>query len=450
MEGATRYARSGDLSIAYQTVGEGPDIVFVPGFMSHVELNWEYAFYRIPLERIAAYARLTVLDKRGTGLSDRPSGLGTFEERMDDVRAVMDDAGIERATLIGISEGAAMCALMAATHPDRVTRLVLLAGACPGVFALAEDERASFLDFVERGWNTGEVIDFFVQHAPDRAAVLPGLARFERYACTPAVAREIMRRTFDSDVRAVLPAVSVPTLVVHNDGDPVVRADHGRYYADHIPGARLELLRGDFHATWRTAEYDPQTALIQAFVTGEPPRATERMDRVLSTVLFTDIAGSTVLAGDLGDAQWREVLDRHDAAAAQEVGSHGGVLVKSTGDGILARFDGPSRAVACAHALRRRAEDLGLQTRAGAHTGEIELRGDDVGGIAVHIASRVSGVAGPGEVLVSRTVKDLSVGSGIRFEDRGEHELKGVSDAWQLYATVVQEATWGRTAAWTS
>jgi pimeloyl-ACP methyl ester carboxylesterase len=437
VEGTTRYARSGELSIAYQTVGEGPDVVFVPGFMSHVELNWEYPFVAVWLERVTTYARLTILDKRGTGLSDRPSGLGTFEERMDDVRAVMDAAGIERATLVGVSEGGAMSALMAATHPDRVDSLVLLAAACPGVFSFSDEERTAILDNVERGWNTGLVIDGFVQDAPDQAGVLPGLARFERYCCTPSIAREIMRRTLESDIRSILPSVTVPTLVVQQVDDPIVPSEHARYYAGEIPGARLELLPGDFHASWRTARYEKTMSLTQEFVTGDAPSAPARIERVLSTVLFTDIADSTVMASDLGDARWRELLDGHDVAAAQEVAGHGGVLVKSTGDGILARFDGPSRAVACAHALRRRADGLGLRTRAGAHTGEIELRGDDIGGIAVHIASRVAGLAGAGEVLVSRTVKDLSVGADITFEDRGEHPLKGVPDPWQVYATAV-------------
>jgi class 3 adenylate cyclase len=434
----TRYARRGDLSIAYQVVGDGPiDLVFVPGFMSHVELNWEYAFYGEILERFCEYARLIVLDKRGTGLSDRPSGLGTFEERMDDVRAVMDDAGVQTAALVGVSEGGAMCALMAATYPERVSALVLLAAACPGLFTFDEAARENLLGFIEARWNTGRVLDLFIQNPPDRELALRELARFERYCCTPSVAREIMRRSIESDIRDIVPSVSVPTLVVHAKGDPLVPFTHGQYYADHIPGATFVPLDQDVHGSWRPADYVPSLAAIREYLTGEAPRPTVAVDRILSTVLFTDIADSTVLASELGDARWRELLDGHDAAAQDEVASHGGVLVKSTGDGILARFDGPSRAVACAHSLRRRTDLLGLRTRAGAHTGEIELRGDDVGGIAVHIASRVAGLADAGEVLVSRTVKDLSVGSGVTFEDRGEHELKGVPEAWQIYATAV-------------
>jgi pimeloyl-ACP methyl ester carboxylesterase len=432
----TRFAQSGGLSIAYQVVGDGPiDLVFVPGFMSHVELNWEYPFYSSVLEPFTQFARLIVLDKRGTGLSDRSLGLGTLEERMDDVRAVMDAVGSEQAALVGVSEGGALSTLMAATYPERVSALVLTAAACPGLF----DPKIvpGLLDFIEAKWSTGRVLDLFIQHPPDRAASLQSLARFERYCCTPTVAREIMRRNLESDIRGVVPSVTVPTLVTHAQGDPLVPFSHGQYYAEHIPGARLVELEGDFHGSWRANDNVPAVNAIRQFLTGETDRAGGPVDRVLSTVLFTDIADSTVLASELGDARWREVLDGHDAAARHEVAGHGGILVKSTGDGILARFDGPSRAVACAHALRRRAGQLGLATRAGAHTGEIELRGDDVSGIAVHIASRVSALAGAGEVLVSRTVKDLSVGSGVAFEDRGEHALKGVTDPWQLYATSV-------------
>lgn len=432
----TRFAQSGGLSIAYQVVGDGPiDLVFVPGFMSHVELNWEYPFYSSVLEPFTEFARLIVLDKRGTGLSDRSLGLGTLEERMDDVRAVMDAVGSEKAALVGVSEGGALSTLMAATYPDRVSALVLTAAACPGLFD--PESLPGLLDFIEANWSTGRVLESFVQHAPDRVASLQSLARFERYCCTATVAREIMRRNLESDIRGVVPSVSVPTLVTHVRGDPLVPFSHGRYYAEHIPGARLVELEGDFHGSWRPSDARPSVAAIREFLTGETDRSGGPVDRVLSTVLFTDIADSTILASELGDARWREVLDGHDAAAEQEVAGHGGILVKSTGDGILARFDGPSRAVACAHALRRRAGALGLATRAGAHTGEVELRGDDVSGIAVHIASRVSALAGPGEVLVSRTVKDLSVGSGVAFEDRGEHALKGVTDPWRLYAASV-------------
>ena len=433
----TRFANSNGISIAYQVVGDGPiDIVFVPGFMSHVELNWEYSFYATVLNDLSSYARLIVLDKRGTGLSDRSMGLGTFEERMDDVRAVMDTAGVERAALVGVSEGGALCTLMAAMHPDRVTKLVLLASACPGVSALTELERESFLKFVRGAWYTGKVLSYFVQHAPDPEVALAKLARFERYCCEPAMAEEIMARNIDSDIRHALPSVTVPTMVLHNRHDPLVPLSHAEYYAANIPGAGYKVFDHDFHGSWNAVDSDDSLRATREFLTGNTSRPAT-LDRILSTVLFTDIADSTSRAAEMGDARWRDLLDRHDAAAHEEVAGHSGVLVKSTGDGILARFDGPSRAVMCANALRRRADGIGLAIRAGAHTGEIELRGDDVGGIAVHIASRVASLAAAGEILVSRTVKDLSVGSSLLFTDRGEHELKGVPESWRLYAASV-------------
>jgi class 3 adenylate cyclase/pimeloyl-ACP methyl ester carboxylesterase len=432
----TQYADSNGVSIAYQVVGEGErDIVFVPGFMSHVELNWEYPFLADFLDELASYARLIVLDKRGTGLSDRAAGLGTFEERMDDVRAVMDAAGSERAHLVGTSEGGAACVLLAASDPARIASLTLSGAACPGAFDLDDRAKDAMLGFIRSGWHTGRVLDFFVQHPTDRDQALAALARFERYCCEPSIAEEIMRRILESDIRDVVPSVTVPTLVLHNRHDPVVPVAHGEFYRDHIPGAECTIFDLDFHGSWQTEQYRPFLDAIRRFVTGDAAAPAPRVDRVLSTVLFTDIADSTARAAEMGDGRWRKLLDGHDAAAAEEVTAHGGVLVKSTGDGILARFDGPSRAVSCAHSLRRRADQLGLRTRAGAHTGEIEVRGDDVGGIAVHIASRVASLAGPGEVLVSRTVKDLSVGSDVTFEDRGEHALKGVPDSWQIYAT---------------
>jgi class 3 adenylate cyclase len=432
----TQFTRNSGMSLAYQVAGDGPiDVVLVPGYVSHVEMNWDYPFYGCFLKDLARYARVVVLDKRGNGLSDRSLGLGTFEERMDDVRAVMDAAGLERAALVGVSEGAAMCVVMAATHPDRVSSLALYGPACPGLFPPEIVESA--LELVEENWNTGEVVGYFVQHAPDPEVATPRMARLERYSCTPSVAREIMWQNLTSDIRSVVPTVSVPTLVMHTRDDPAVPFAHGQFFAEQIPGATLVPLEGDFHSSWLESDYEPILAETRTFLTGEAAVRPVRVDRILSTVLFTDIADSTAMASELGDARWRALLDRHDRAAAEEVAAHGGVLVKSTGDGILARFDGPSRAVACAHALRRRADGLGLRTRAGAHTGEIELRGDDVGGIAVHIASRVASEADAGEVLVSRTVKDLTVGADVVFEDRGEHALKGVPETWRLYATAV-------------
>lgn len=431
----TQFARNGDVEIAYQVVGDGPiDVVLVPGFMSHVDLNWEYSFYEVMLSDIASYARLVVLDKRGTGLSSRAVALGTFEERMDDVRAVMDAAGVERAMLIGISEGGAMAALMAATYPGRVASLVLIAAACPGVDAVNEGTRSALLSFVRDGWYSGKVLNFFVQHPANRAIAVDELARFERYCCEPAVAEEIMARNVDSDIRNIVSSVAVPTLVLHNRRDPVVPISHGEFYASQIAGAKHQFFEADFHGSWRPSDSEATLKATREFLTGEAITKVATFDRILSTVLFTDIVDSTSTAAGMGDAGWREVLDLHDAAVAEEIERFRGTLVKSTGDGLLAHFDGPSRAVLCADALRRRATSIGIAIRAGAHTGEIELRGNDVGGIAVHIASRVASLADAGEILVSRTVKDLSIGSGLIFSDRGEQALKGVPDTWQLFA----------------
>lgn len=431
----TQFATNDGLTIAYQVAGDGPlDLVLVPGFMSHVELNWEYPFFGGFLERLTAFARVVVLDKRGTGLSDRSLGLGTFEERMADLRAVMDAASVSSATVLGISEGAAVAALLAASHPERVRTLVLSGGFCPGGPSIPAEVQESLLAGIGRDWYSGKVLDFFVQHAPDPQVAVARLARFERYCCTPAVAVEIMRRTFESDITSVLPTISVPTLVHHERRDPVCPVAHGHYFADHIPGARLELSDGDFHGSWRPSDYDTTVAVIRRFLTGESSTTAHPPDRMLATVLFTDIVDSTATAARLGDDRWREVLDRHDRAAREEVEVHGGTFVKATGDGLLAHFDGPTRAVSCAHAVAARVAPLGIEVRAGAHTGEVERRGDDIGGLAVHVAARVAALAGPGEVLVTRTVKDLTVGAALDFDDRGEHQLKGVPDRWPLFA----------------
>ena len=435
----TRFAKSGELTIAYQVVGEGPvDLVYVPGFMSHVELNWEYAFYSAFLDQLADFCRLVILDKRGTGLSDRSLGLGTLEDRMDDLRAVMDSVGLERAALMGVSEGGALSELFSATYPERVTALVLWAAACPGVMEIPMPVD-DLVDSIVENWTTGRVIDAFVQHAPDPETVLPQLARFERYACTPAMAGEIMRRNFDSDMTGALPLIQAPTLITQCRNDPIVRVSTAEYLAANIPNARLAITEGDHHASWRPLDYDETLGLIRPFLleyanvdgTATAPAVS---DRVLSTVLFTDIVTSTDQAVAVGDARWRDMLDRHDELCRTEVDRHRGILIKSTGDGILARFDGPGRAVNCAQRLNQQAAALGLQIRSGAHTGEVELRGDDVGGIAVHIAARVMSCAGPGEILVSRTVKDLTAGAGLEFVDRGERVLKGVPEPWHLFA----------------
>ncbi|HEX5267242.1 MAG TPA: adenylate/guanylate cyclase domain-containing protein [Acidimicrobiales bacterium] len=437
-----RYARSGGLSIAYQVLGHGPpDVVFIPGFISHVELNWDSPFFRPLMERTSRFARLVIFDKRGTGLSDRSLGSGSVEDRMDDVRAVMDAAGLEKAALFAMSEGGPLAMTFAATYPERVTALALYgtyARCTPDVdypAGLPAHVVDAFPGMLEQAWGTGRGLRYVLQHAPETPETDAFLARFERNACTPPAVAEIMRNNVAIDVRAALPLIHCPTLVIHTKGDPLVPVAHSRCLVEGIDGARLAELPGDFHVSWREEDIEPVLDAFEEFVVGHPVDASSGpTDRVLATVLFTDIVGSTEQAVALGDRRWRELLDRHDDLARLRIGEYGGRLVKTTGDGVLATFDGPARAIRCATALRDGSAPLGLAIRAGIHTGEVEMRQSDVGGVAVHIGARVSALAGPGEILVSRTVKDLVVGSGLGFCDKGSHQLKGLPEEWQIYA----------------
>jgi class 3 adenylate cyclase len=431
-----RYAQSGDLSIAFCQYGDGPiDLVYIPGFVSHCDLMWEMPLFRSILDELGRFARVVTFDKRGTGLSERSLGFGTVEDRMDDIRAVMDAAGLERATLFGISEGGPLAIAFAATYPERADALVLLGtyarlsrteGYPIGVEPSLTD---AFPQFIRSRWGTGTALTIFIAGMPDTPEAVQLIARYERNASTPAMVEEIQRSNLGIDVRAALPAVTAPTLVLHHDGDPIVPSAQGRYVADEIRGARYVELPAPYHLGPATQEL---LASAAEFLTGERP--TPVVDRVLATVLFTDIVGSTVRASELGDAQWRALLDRHDDIARREIGAARGRAVKSTGDGFLAVFDGPARAVRCAQAMSKAFDGIGLEIRAGLHTGECELRGDDVAGIAVHLGARIGALAGPGEVLVSSTVRDLTLGSGIEFDDRGRHELKGVPGDWQVLA----------------
>ena len=433
----TRYATSGELNIAYQVFGDGDvDVVFVPGFVSHLELMWEPGPFGALMEGLGRFARVIAFDKRGTGLSDRAFGAGTIEERMDDVRAVMDAAGVERAALVGLSEGGPMSLLFAATHPERVQSLALFGSFArtvrgPGYDAgLDRDEAIELVDTIPAAWGTGRVLAYPTAHTPPGEEAMGIMARFERNASTPRVAHAIMRANLDIDVRHVLPTVSAPTLIVHCTGDPFIEVEHGRYLAEHIPGARLVEFPGDFHVTWRSELYTPVLEALEEFLTGEV-HAYEA-DRVLQTVMFTDIVDSTKTASELGDSRWREVLDAHDRAVRREVRRHRGREISTTGDGFLVAFDGPARGIRCAHAVVAAAAELGIRVRAGLHAGECERRGHDLAGVAVHIGARVASAAGPDEVLVSSTVRDLVAGSGLVFEDRGDHELKGVPGPWRL------------------
>ncbi len=430
----TRYAWSGDLTIAYQVVGDGPvDVVMVPGFMSHVELNWDYICFSSVLERLSEVARLVIFDKRGSGLSDRSLGVGTLEDRMDDIRAVMDSAGIERAAILGVSNGGPMAAAFAAIYPERTSSLVLTMSGCPGLQP-PDDEFEQVLALIREFWTTGLVINTIIQHAPDPDEAVTQLARFERYCCTPSVAVEIMRRGRDADLRPFLPMIQAPTLIVNHRDDPISPLAQAAYLAEHIPDSRRVVLDGDFHLSWRPSDYDGMLRHVEEFLLGEAPPESPLGDRVLSTVVFTDIVRSTDQLADVGDSHWRRLLDRYDSMCRDEVDRHRGVFVKHTGDGMLARFDSPGRAVDCALTTREKVGALGLRTRSGVHTGEVELREGDLAGLAVHLAARVMSSAEPGEVMVSRTVRDLTIGASVDFVDRGEHTLKGVPGSWTLFA----------------
>jgi pimeloyl-ACP methyl ester carboxylesterase len=438
----TRYARSGDVHIAYQVVGDGPfDLVLVPGWVSHVEEFWNDLDAAYWFRRLASFSRLILFDKRGTGMSDRvpETALPTLEQRMDDVRAVMDAAGSERAALLGFSEGGSMSLLFAATYPERTLALALYATYARRLWAPdhpwgpTAEEREAFHKRVERTWGT---LDIVQERAPSLARderVARELAGRMRRSASPGAAVTLARMNAQIDVRHILPSVRVPTLVLSRTGDPQGPPGAGRYLAQHIAGARFVELPGDDHLPW-VGDRDQIADHIEEFLTGT--RHVVEPDRVLATVLFTDIVGSTERAAMLGDRRWRALLGEHHAAVRRELDRFRGREVHTAGDGFLATFDGPARAVRCATAIGQAVMPLGLEVRAGVHTGEIEIMDDDVGGIAVHIGARVAALAGPGEVLVSSTVKDLVAGAGLMFEPRGTHVLKGVPDEWRLFAVV--------------
>jgi len=435
----TRYAKSGDVRIAYHVFGRGDfDLVMVPGFVSNLELSWESPQSIHRLSRLAAFSRVIRLDKRGTGLSDRVSGLPSLEERMDDVRAVMDAVGSQRAALYGNSEGGAMSMLFAATYPDR-TRALALYGTYSH-YPRTDAERDAFIDTIDRAWGTGETLRFF---APAAFAAADenrrrGFGRFERLSASPSAAIALERMNAEIDVRHVLPTIRVPTLILHRVGDNRVNVAEGRYLRDHIAGAKYVELQGSDHAVQFEPQFEDRiTDEIEEFLTGTLPVV--EPDRVLATVLFTDIVDSTRRAVALGDRQWRALLDRHDEAVRQQLARFRGHEVKNLGDGFMATFDGPARAVRCASAIIASVEPLGISVRSGLHTGEIELKRNDIGGIAVHIAARVAAMAEPGQAMVSSTVRDLVAGSGLRFRDNGLHELRGLPEQAHLYAVVTED-----------
>ena len=433
----TQYAKSGDLHIAYQVTGTGPlDLVFVPGFVSHLEYQWEHPESARFFERLSSFSRLIRFDKRGTGLSDRVGGIPTLEQRMDDVRAVMDAVGSERAALFGISEGGPMSLLFAATYPERTSALVLYgsyarrAWAPDHPFGRTDEEMGRIIETMEREWGGPVGVEIWVPSMAGDERFRQWWANYLRLAGSPGTAVSVMRMNMEIDVRHVLPAVRVPTLVIHRTGDRLTRVEQGRYLAERIPAARLAELPGDDHVPFFNS--DQIIDEVEEFLTGT--RHATEADRVLATVLFTDIVGSTERAAALGDRKWRDLLDGYYALARRELARFRGREIDTAGDGFFAAFDGPARAIRCAAALTAGVRSLGIEIRAGLHTGECEVIGQKVGGIVVHIGARVAGLAKPGEVLVSSTVKDLVAGSGLGFEERGAHTLKGVPGEWRLYA----------------
>jgi len=441
----TRYARSGDVNIAYQVTGDGPfDLVYVPGWVSNIEMMWEEPVMARFLERLASFSRLILFDKRGTGLSDRVSinQLPTLEQRMDDVRVVLEAVGSERAALFGHSEGGNMCVLFAATYPERTLALITL-----GCFAkrrdpdddypwapTAENREETAVD-VEQNWGylRPEDVEYYAPSRVGDEQFVRNLERYLRRGASPGAAAALLRVNSYIDVREVLPTIRVPTLILHRTGDHDANVAEGRYLASKIPSAKFVELAGDDH--WIAAgDTDAIVDEIEEFLTGTRPAP--EANRVLATVLFTDIVGSTERAAELGDRRWRDLLAAHDAAVRRELERFRGREVDTAGDGFLATFDGPARAVRCAIRTGEALSELALEMRAGIHTGECELDGRRIRGIAVHIGARIAALAAPGEILTSHTVKDLVAGSGLRFEDRGVHKLRGVPDEWRLYAAV--------------
>jgi class 3 adenylate cyclase len=436
----TKYARSGDVRIAYQISGDAPvDVVWAPGTMSHLDLDWEIPQRALFFERFSKFCRLIRFDKRGTGLSDRPLKMATLEERTDDIRAVMDDIGLERANIFGVSEGGSMACLFAATYPQRVNSLLVWGAQARWIaspdhpWGQTKEEHDQMIAMIDDDWPSFDYITgpgAGVGRDAD-PAFIESISRYMRAAANPSAVRAYEIMNGQIDTRPILPSIQAPTLVMNRTGDPCARIEAARDMASRIPGAKFKDFPGNSHSMMLD---DMETILsdIQEFITGERP--IDYYDRILATVLFVDIASSTERAATLGDTRWRNVLNAYYAIVRKEFSRFRGKERNTTGDGFLATFDGPARAIRCALAITQTVKQLGIDVRAGVHTGECELMGDNVGGIAVHIGARIMAQAEPGNVLVSGTAKDLVSGSGIDFEDRGVYQLKGVPGEWRLFA----------------
>jgi pimeloyl-ACP methyl ester carboxylesterase len=430
----TRYAQSEEISIAYQVMGNGPiDLLIVPGYVSHIEFGHELPGLTAFLRRLASFARVITFDKRGQGLSDRMSGAPPLEVRMDDVRAVMDTVGSKRAVLVGFSEGGCMSTLFAATYPERVSHLILIGCFSRSADRFSEEAWKVRLDQIINNWGAGNLMKTIAPSEAGKPDVVARYAKFERLASSPGALRTLLLLNRQIDVTAILPALQVPTLVLHSRADLQVPVELGRKLAALIQGAKYIEYPASAHAYW-VGDTEPMLGDIEEFVTGHRDHGAGELERVLATVLFTDIVDSTRSAVEMGDQRWLRLLGDHDQIAKEMVGKHRGNLVKSTGDGVIATFDGPGRAVRCALAFGSATKQMGLPVRAGLHTGEIEMRGKDIGGVAVHAAARVMAHSGSDEVLVSRVVTDLVAGAGLKFAKRGSFELKGLPGHWDLFA----------------
>jgi pimeloyl-ACP methyl ester carboxylesterase len=436
MQRVTRYAKSGDVHVAYQVFGKGPELVVAPGFVSHIENYWDEPHLARWLSNLGGFCRVVLFDKRGTGLSDRVAHLPHMDERMDDLRAVMDAVGLERASLLGISEGGSLAALFAASHPERTQSLVLYGSFARFRHWIPTDQAwDALMRYMDEGWGSGKSLPAFAPSKANDPTIQQWWGKFERLGASPSAAIALMRMNREIDISGILHSINVPTLVIHRTDDTLVSVEGGRELAAGIPGARLVEFPGTDHLGFLDADAsDRMLAEMEEFLTGA--RSARVVDRVLATVVFEDIVDSTKRAEAEGDRAWRDLLESHDRTVRRELSRFRGREVKSLGDGFLATFDGPARAIHCANAIRDSLRAFDVRVRIGLHTGEVELAENDVHGIAVHIASRVAQLGGADDVLVSRTVKDLVAGSGIKFEDFGAHALKGIPDPWQVFRTV--------------
>lgn len=435
----TRYAMAGDVSIAYKVLGDGPrDLIIVPGYLGHVELMWEVPSVVHMVERMTTFSRVVMYDKRGGGLSDRVPGVPTLEDRVDDIRAVMDAIGSTSATLVGVSEGAPTAILMATTHPDLVDGLVLYGGLARATWAedhpwaTPRDELLESSRAIQPFLYEGAIAEVMAPSIADVDFAREFYARLQRFSASPSALQQAFEAFLDIDVRDLLPAVTQPTLVLHRRGDRAVNRRAGQYLAEHIPGARYAELEGIDHAIY-VGDVDSVIDEVEQFMTGS--RRAVEVDRIVTTVMFVDIVGSTRTAAALGDRTWHDLLATTTAALRTQLATHRGREVKTLGDGLMATFDGPARSIRCAKAMIEATAPLGIQLTIGLHTGEVEVtQDDDIAGLAVHLASRIGSAAQAGEVLVSRTVRDLVAGSAIEFEDRGERDFKGIPELWRVYA----------------